>query len=256
MPAGYMMNPIIVTLTLGQVVVSTQPQDAVGRIPLAEQISEMLTREIQTGVLPDGERLPPERELAQRLHISVGTLRKALAHLEESGLLRRIQGSGNYVRNLVDEDNVYALFRLQLKNRPGTPSASLLSIKQMNKPGFVPDIGDGKKAFRFRRIRSLDEHQCALEEIWLDGRYAQSINKTDVGNSLYRFYRDHLGFRITRAEDRVSVASLPTWAPEVLQKDPPNHWGFIERLSRDQGGRVAEYSRSWFNPDLASFVAR
>jgi len=59
------------------------------RMPLHLQISEMLMREIQAGLLVDGEKLAPERQMAAQLNISVGTLRKALLDLDEKGMLKR-----------------------------------------------------------------------------------------------------------------------------------------------------------------------
>lgn len=230
--------------------------ERLGRVPLVNQITEMLVRDIRTGVLPDGERLPPERSMAESLNISVGTLRKALAELEQRGLLTRIQGSGNYVNSTLDEHNVYALFRLELVDGPATPSAQLLSLDHLDKPAGLPTIGDSAKAFRFRRVRHLNQVKAALEEIWLDGRHADDINPDEVTDSLYRFYRDNLGFRITRVEDRVSVARLPDWAPESWKQRRSGEWGFIERLSRDQDGELAECSRTWFDPDQVRFVSR
>ncbi len=58
------------------------------------QIAETLVRDIAAGTLIDGEKLPPERDMAKDLGIAVGTLRKTLSELESRGLLERIQGSG------------------------------------------------------------------------------------------------------------------------------------------------------------------
>ena len=55
-------------------------------LPKYVQISELLIRDIAAGRLMDGERLAPEREMAESLATSVGTLRKALAILEEKGI--------------------------------------------------------------------------------------------------------------------------------------------------------------------------
>lgn len=227
-----------------------------GRLPLHIQVSEMLTREIQASVLADGERLPPEREMADQLGISVGTLRKSLADLEEKGMLERVQGSGNYVKNKVDADNVYSLFRLELIHGGGFPSAEILSVKRLKKPTYIPDFGESQYGFRFRRLRKLNGMNAACEEIWLDASYAESIRRTDLSESLYLFYKEKLGFWITRAEDRVSVSRLPEWAPEALAITDITHWGYIERLSRDHEGKVAEYSRTWFDPVNVRFVCR
>ena len=102
-----------------------------GRLPIHLQISEMLAREIKAGILLDGERLEPERVLAQRLGIAVGTLRKALADLGEKGMLERVQGSGNYVRNVDTNNTIYGFFRLELLSGGGLPSAVAVSVDKV-----------------------------------------------------------------------------------------------------------------------------
>lgn len=85
-----------------------------GSLPMYLQIAEMLVREVAAGRLTDGEKLAPERDMAADLGIAVGTLRKALAELQERGLLERVQGSGNYIRAVSDPQSVYAFFRLEM----------------------------------------------------------------------------------------------------------------------------------------------
>lgn len=50
-----------------------------------------------TGAVP-GDKLPPERELSERLGISRGDLRKALTALETEGVIERHVGRGTYLR--------------------------------------------------------------------------------------------------------------------------------------------------------------
>jgi len=80
------------------------------RLPLHVEISEMLAREIQAGVLADGSRLASERLMADELGVAVGTLRKALLELTQKGLLERVQGSGNYVRKPKQSQNVDTIY--------------------------------------------------------------------------------------------------------------------------------------------------
>lgn len=226
------------------------------RLPRHLQISELLTREIQAGVLRDGQRLPPERDLAQSLDVSVGTLRRALLELQMNGLLKRVQGSGNYVQAREDVASVYTLFRLELKTGGGLPSAHLLSCTLLHKPDDLPSFGTSDQAFRFRRERFLNDQLAAMEEIWLDASYADRIDAQDVSESLYLFYKTRLGFWITQAEDRVSVHQLPEWAALHLGLEPSTQWGYVERWSRDQEHRIAEFSRTWFDPEHVRFVSR
>ncbi len=226
------------------------------KLPLHIQIGELLTREIRAGNLQDGERLKPERLMSKELGISVGTLRKALRHLEDNGMLERIHGSGNYIRNNPDVKSIYALFRLELVDGVGFPTATVLSLNKMNKPKQLASSSPQAKAYRIRRLRHLDGALAALEEIWLDAAYAEELSIDQISDSLYLFYKDALGLWISRIEDRVSVAELPKWAPENLNNLDRKTWGYVERFSHDQQNQLAEFSRTWFDPKTVHFVAR
>ncbi|TIW98541.1 MAG: GntR family transcriptional regulator, partial [Mesorhizobium sp.] len=113
----------------------------------------MLIREIAAGRMMEGEKLPPERDMAADLGIAVGTLRKALGDLERKGLLSRIQGSGNYVRSQPDVASVYSMFRLELLEGGGLPTARVLSVDRLAKPMDLPVFGSSGEAHRIRRLR-------------------------------------------------------------------------------------------------------
>ena len=68
-------------------------------LPVYVQISEMLIRDVSAGHYLDGARLPPERQMATELAVSVTTLRKALNDMTHKGMLEKRQGSGNYIKN-------------------------------------------------------------------------------------------------------------------------------------------------------------
>lgn len=230
--------------------------DAPTTLPLYRQIGELLLREIDSGRLLDGERLDPEREMAARMGTSVGTLRKALAHLEGLGLLERRQGSGNYVRKSGERETVYAFFRIERLAGGGAPSAEVISVDRLPKPADAPDFGDSAEGHRIRRLRRLDGIAAALEEIWLDGAYAPRLDPAALKHSLYLTYKEALGLWIARAEDRVSVGSVPSWCPPTFGCRPGEPSGFVERISWSQAGVRAEWSQSWFDPAVANYVQR
>lgn len=225
-------------------------------LPKYIQISEQLIREIAAGHLADGARLPPEREMAVELGISVGTLRKALAVLDEKGLLERVQGSGNYVRHKPGVDSVYALFRLEKVRGGGLPTAEVQSVARLAKPHDAPAFGPDEEGYRIRRLRALDGDLIAVEEIWLDAAAAPALTAADLMDSLYQYYRDALGIVIGRVEDRVGVAGLPRWTPARFHLRPGVAVGFIERVSWTTAGAPVEYSRTWFDNNKARYVAR
>lgn len=227
-------------------------------LPKYVQISELLIRDISAGRLMDGERLPPERDLAQALNTTVRTLRKALDILVEKKLLERVQGSGNYVRHGGEGSGIYAMFRLELPQGGGLPKADILDVTAMEKPADLPEFGTSDHGTRIRRLRFLNDIIIAIEEVWLDGD-AGVVPPNALSDSLYHFYQKQLGFWITRAQDRVSIGKVPNWAPSNFTKSIGEVTGFIERLSwADSHNKVqaVEFSRTWFDTDRALYVQR
>jgi GntR family transcriptional regulator, transcriptional repressor for pyruvate dehydrogenase complex len=65
-----------------------------------EEIAEQIRKELSNRRLKAGDRLPPERALAEQFGVSRNTLREALRSLENAGLLRLQKGAsgGAFVR--------------------------------------------------------------------------------------------------------------------------------------------------------------
>ena len=225
-------------------------------LPKYIQISEMLIREIAAGHLADGARLPPEREMANGLNISVGTLRKSLSDLVKKGLLDRVQGSGNYVRNRGAIGSVYAFFRLELVRGGGLPTAQVVSADRLLKPCDAPNFGPSVEGHRIRRLRSLGHEMVAVEEIWLDGSYRDRISVGDLSDSLYHFYRKDLGVVIASVADEIGVGHVPDWTPDIFHLSAGTTVGYIERVSWTTTGEAAEFSRTWFDNDKSRYVSR
>jgi len=71
----------------------------------AEKLSVSVVRQIELlilrGILRPGERLPPERDLSERLGVSRPSLREAIADLHHRGLLSSRPGAGIYVADVL-----------------------------------------------------------------------------------------------------------------------------------------------------------
>ena len=225
-------------------------------LPTYVQISEMLIRDIAAGRYLDGARLPPERQMAAELGISVGTLRKALDDMNAKGLLEKRQGSGNYVKTGATPNSVYSFFRVELIDGGGLPTAQVLNVDLLPKPAAFPAFGPASKAYRIRRLRSLNAQPAVLEEIWLDGDQAAQLSTSELSHSLYLYYRNVLKLWITEAEDQLGLESVPRWAPEGFEPTPGTPCLFAARLSRSQTGETVEYSQNWIDTNVARYVAR
>ncbi len=134
--------------------------DQFGPIPLYLQIRDTLRSEILENLYRDGDAFFSELELAARFGVARGTVRQALASLEQDGYLRREKGRGTFVSRKVSDGD-----------RSSTITVSL--IVPHCRDSFVPTILLGVEAAArergaqvlFRHIESNPVLQSqALEE--------------------------------------------------------------------------------------------
>jgi len=120
---------------------------------------QRLAQAIKLGALKSGARLPPERELVERLGVSRTTLREGIRALQQQGYLKTNRGRSG------------GTFIVRRKIRQPTRTDILLIAEEMG--GLVPEWLDMRaavepKAAEFAALRATDE---AIENLrWLAGR--------------------------------------------------------------------------------------
>lgn len=65
--------------------------------PIYLQVADQIRAAIVSGSLADGERLPSVRQLAEELHVSVITTKRAYDELRQSGLVTTVPAKGTFV---------------------------------------------------------------------------------------------------------------------------------------------------------------
>lgn len=88
------------------------PFQPVHQEKLAQGVVRQIELLILRGLLRPGERLPSERELAERMGVSRPSLREAIADLQERDLLVSRAGSGVYVADMLETTFSRALINL------------------------------------------------------------------------------------------------------------------------------------------------
>ncbi|GLX68201.1 GntR family transcriptional regulator [Paenibacillus glycanilyticus] len=78
--------------------------------PIYQQIFEQISAQILKGELESGYVLPPIRQAAQELRVSIITVKKAWEELEHSGLIHTVTGKGCFVADFTPDQI------LQLRN--------------------------------------------------------------------------------------------------------------------------------------------
>ena len=88
------------------------------------QLTEVLTQRVVSGQYPPGIRIPSVRDLAAEAGVNPNTMQRALAAMEEEGLLTSQRNTGRYVTQNTDQiaatrnrlaERELALFREKMK---------------------------------------------------------------------------------------------------------------------------------------------
>lgn len=168
--------------------------------PLYRRLADALRAAIARGALAAGERLPPERGLAERLGVSRSTVVAAFDELENERLIVRQQGSGTRVRS------------------QGVEHARADSNPRVSTPTTNPN----RNAF-FRRItNTLDETIDLVGAYLLTDQGLPSRFLADVMAQVSEFSRSSGYFPLGHPELRRAIATylsthgLPTTSDEVV----------------------------------------
>ncbi|PET66428.1 GntR family transcriptional regulator [Bacillus cereus] len=66
-------------------------------IPIYVQVMEYIKKEIVTGRLASGEKIPAVRELANELQVNPNTIQRTFQELEREGIAETRRGTGRFV---------------------------------------------------------------------------------------------------------------------------------------------------------------
>ncbi len=121
---------------------------------LADGITERLEAMILEGSLKPGQRLPPERELAERFGFSRPSLREAIQKLAARGLLASRQGGGTFVNETLN--NGYTDPLLEMLSRHNEFHLDLLEFR---------DAMEGISAYYAARAPRLPIKPCLFSDL-------------------------------------------------------------------------------------------
>jgi len=133
--------------------------------PLFQQILAALERAVRDGGLKAGERLPPQRELARTLGVSVGTVTRAYEEADRRGLTLGHVGRGTYIARAEDSESArlaVPLVDLSMNVPPMVAAERLL----MEAWGKVRRRAEFCKALNYGPVEGLPEYR-QLMSTWL-----------------------------------------------------------------------------------------
>ena len=149
-------------------------------IPVYYRLAEDIKKQIESGVLKDGDLLPTEAQLCEQYAISRMTVRQGLSLLAEAGLIETVRGKGSFVtrprlnqliidlnHNVTNKEQIrYTLLGVNLiRNDVEFASklgfageANVITIKRLMFKDDVP-VAVEEKFLRYQKGKPLLENQ-------------------------------------------------------------------------------------------------
>ncbi|MBG0788863.1 MAG: phosphonate metabolism transcriptional regulator PhnF [Desulfovibrionaceae bacterium] len=229
-------------------------------VALWRQIHSKMETEISSGGYGPGDRLPSENELSGRFGVNRHTIRRALAALEEDGLIRVEHGRGSFVREPVIHYPVSRRTRFSenLSRQRRRPGSILLMAVDIEADPMVAEALDIEPGAVVTRITNAGE---------ADGRrisYAKSYFPRAQFPGMVRVYREtgsvtrtlrHFGIDdYSRKRTRI-IARMPT-VEEARELEQPKKRPVLitESVNVDARGVPVEFGICLFASDWVQIL--
>lgn len=214
-----------------------------------------------TGMSP-GDRIPSERELAERFGISRMTVRKAINNMVDAQLLERRGTAGTFIPERAVVRPLSKRYSTAISEVVGQrghkPGARLLFFEQAKADENVARrlrLEDGGPVIVIKRLRLSDGVPFCVETSYLPQHRVPGLVAADVFDapSLYALLRDRFGLTFAQSDFHVSVAAPPPAEADLLGLPPTTGALSMRSTIYDREGVPSEYLVSWNHPDRVAF---
>jgi GntR family transcriptional regulator len=225
-----------------------------GRGPAHTQIETALETAIERGRLSPGDRLPAERQLAERYGVSRMTLRQALGALEQRGRLVRSKGryGGTFVAEPKVELTGTAGLSAQLRGLGIAAGARVLSAVERAAEPAEAELGE--HVYAIERVRLADGEPVALERGAYPADAFPGLLDGALDGSLYDLIRARYDDVPVRAVERLEPGVATPDEAEALGIEAGAPVMHVQRTAYSATGRAVEHSRDVFRGDRTTVV--
>ncbi|KQP16243.1 GntR family transcriptional regulator [Pseudorhodoferax sp. Leaf265] len=213
---------------------------------LHRQLFVVLRDQIAQGVYPLGSLIPAEDALCAQFDVSRITVRRAVADLEQLGLVEKLPGRGTFVRAAPRAARQQASFGLlaSLGKQARETEVTVLKVQTMSAPAMVAQqlqLPEGEAAVHAVRLRSIRGVPMMVTDAWVP----HSIGRNVTENAL----RKQALFEILMAEgvkfgrviqETTAVAADPVMAG-LLKVEMGAPLVRIVRLMHDRRKQPVQY---------------
>ena len=226
-------------------------------VPLYVQLRNALLQEVRDGGLQPGDRFASEASIRRRYHVSRATVRQALADLEASGVIRKVQGLGSFVAvPKIRHVPLLTSFTELASSQGFTPSHRVLASTVEDVPPPVADdigIAAGTRCRFLRRLFLADGVAVGLAETWLPlsalNGHDEALEPLDEGSMYDVLQGEPIGLALDHAVETITPGIADAATAGLLGCDAGTPVLLIRRHTFTPDGRVIESTRLVFVGD-------
>jgi GntR family transcriptional regulator len=219
-----------------------------------------LKEHIDDGKLLAGQRLPAEREYAEKLNVARSRVKKLFDKLAEEGYVYRVCGKGTFVRR-----NELTYFEYDNADMPDSPGLTamlraqgfvienkVLTFGKVEESGyfewrFAGAATDG--VFALHRLRSLNDEPVIIEYTYFPRRFFEDADKMDFSSISLYGYMTSKGRRPEHFNTKTKITTAPKKEAVLLGLKENDPIFFFEYVGFDVKGDVVEYTESYTRTD-------
>jgi GntR family transcriptional regulator len=216
---------------------------------------------IRRGGYRPGERLPPERELAERLDVSRSTLRLALHDLERAGVVMRRpgRGGGTFVAAPKVERDLASFAGLgeYIRRQGLVAGARVIAVALTPAEAHVAEalrLDAGEPVVAITRVRLANGEPIALERSRFPAGRFPGLAEQALGGSLYDLLRERYGETPERAVERIEPVAAEGEPAALLDVPPGTPLLAVERVAYNAAGEPLEHATDLFRGDRTRVV--
>jgi GntR family transcriptional repressor for pyruvate dehydrogenase complex len=182
-----------------------------------EEIVRQVKAMIADGKLKGGDRLPPERDLAEKFVVSRTSVREALRALESRGLVEIRPGEGTFVRPVSIDALIEPLALLMVSQREAT--AELFEARRLLEPSLAalaatratPDEMQEMERILQDQAREVDAGRTGLAQ---DAQFHAAIGAAAHNRAITRIMHAIMDLLTQSREDSLNTPGRPTRSHE------------------------------------------
>ncbi|MDI5964720.1 GntR family transcriptional regulator [Streptantibioticus silvisoli] len=225
-------------------------------VPLYFQVAQQLQELIETGVLPPGTRLSNEIAMADQFGLSRPTMRQAMQHLVDKGLLARKRGVGtqvvtNRIRRQVELTSLYEDLERE-DRRPRTDVLSIETVPASAEVAAALRVAEGLEVVAVRRLRYADDQPIALMRNHLPAGLLELSEQALSEQGLYQLLR-RSGTDLSTAAQTIGARRATAAEARLLGESRGATLLTMTRTAYDSSGRPVEYGAHVYRATRYSF---